>query len=790
MADTVGQLNIKLSFDGKSLKSSLSSTEKVIDSGGKTMSAKFAAAMGTISGIAQSAFSKVTSAISNSVGTAIQRVDTINNANKVFEALGYSSDSVSKSMSTLSSYLDGLPTSMTAAVGGVQALSTAFGGIENGTKYFIAMNDAGLAFGATSEQISNAITQLGQTSLDGPLDAETWNSLRDAGFGPVFAAMASEAGMSVGALKEEFGGNGTKTVQDFLNELVRLDTQGGGAMKSLSTIAKENTNGIGTALENVKNRISKAIANIISEIGSENIATTIDNISSSFSDAAKVVIQAIGWVKENADWLVPTLKVLGGVIATVFVASKVISFGKKVKGVFDSVSSVITNFAGKILLKKLSVPLASTVSGMADSLPEAGDKVKDAMDNVAKKAGDGADNVKVTLSDKITTIGTTLSNIFTQIGNVLSSVVGAIMEPIKALLKGIGEALAGFFQAFANPQIAIGAAMFAVAAAAVAAAILLIGAAIGATMPTWTSLLNNVILPLGYFLRDTIVVVIQTITESLIALVNQAVIPLVDTIVSGMERVWAIVQEVITEIKNSFRDAWSFISGIFQGIGQWFRDRFNDVWDAVSNVITKVKDGFTGAWNKIKEIFGNIGQWFRDRFNDAVEGIKSAFNKIGDFFRGIWENIKNTFSEVGTKIGDAVGGAFKAAVNAVLGFVEGVANTPIRAINKLIDVINAVPGISLGHLNELSFPRLAQGGFADAATAAIFGEAGAEVALPLERNTDNWSGLLAATLADEFEDRNYGAGGGITVNMTNEINSTLDADEIGNLMLQSIRRVA
>jgi hypothetical protein len=46
--------------------------------------------------------------------------------------------------------------------------------------------------------------------------------------------------------------------------------------------------------------------------------------------------------------------------------------------------------------------------------------------------------------------------------------------------------------------------------------------------------------------------------------------------------------------------------------------------------------------------------------------------------------------------------------------IENTLNTPINAINRLIDVINAVPGINLGYLNTLSLPRLAQGGYAPA----------------------------------------------------------------------------
>ena len=121
------------------------------------------------------------------------------------------------------------------------------------------MNDAGLAFGATSADIDNAIRQLSQLSMDGPLDAQTWNSLMDNGFGPVMAKMAEQAGITVGELKKQFGGNGTRTVGEFIEMLEKMDTEGTDSMDSLASVARKNTGGIATAIKNLQTRIQKAI---------------------------------------------------------------------------------------------------------------------------------------------------------------------------------------------------------------------------------------------------------------------------------------------------------------------------------------------------------------------------------------------------------------------------------------------------------------------------------------------------------------------------------------------------
>jgi hypothetical protein len=62
--------------------------------------------------------------------------------------------------------------------------------------------------------------------------------------------------------------------------------------------------------------------------------------------------------------------------------------------------------------------------------------------------------------------------------------------------------------------------------------------------------------------------------------------------------------------------------------------------------------------------------------------------------------------------------------------------------------------------------------------------------LPLENNTDNWAGLLANTLVQEMEQERIG-GSGVTIeNQEFIINNQLDAQDIGRVMMQSIRRAA
>ena len=64
--------------------------------------------------------------------------------------------------------------------------------------------------------------------------------------------------------------------------------------------------------------------------------------------------------------------------------------------------------------------------------------------------------------------------------------------------------------------------------------------------------------------------------------------------------------------------------------------------------------------------------------------------------------------------------------------------------------------------------------------------------IPLENNTDNWAGLLASTLLEEMEEEGMqGGSGGVTIEKQEFIiNNEMDAQDIGRVLMQSIRRAA
>ena len=202
--------------------------------------------------------------------------------------------------------------------------------------------------------------------------------------------------------------------------------------------------------------------------------------------------------------------------------------------------------------------------------------------------------------------------------------------------------------------------------------------------------------------------------------------------------------QVATWFLTMFTNAYNNVTRVFAAIGSWFGARWNDIKNALAQVATWFLTMFTNAYNNVTRVFAAIGSWFGARwteiksalanvaswfsttFQNAYQGVVNAFSNVVSFFSGLWEKIKGCFVDVGVKIGSAVGDAFKSAINSCLSTIEGVVNKFIGMINGVIDVINEIPGVSLGKISTLSLPRLAKGGVLREGQAMV-AEAGPEL---------------------------------------------------------------
>ena len=271
-------------------------------------------AKGGIIGAAAAVTTKAMGVISNSIGSAVGRADQMNNFPKVMKNLGYSSQDAAASIKKISNALDGLPTTSSAMTGMVQQLAPLTSNLDEATDIALAFNNAMLAGGASTMEQENALTQYTQMLSAGKVDMQAWRSIQAAMPGQLnqVAEAMLGAGKNSNDLYEAMK-NGSISFDDFNKKVMELNQNGFGKYASFAQQAKDATQGIGTAMENVKNRVAKAVQKVIEAVGVENIAGAINGFSSQFGkvgDAAAGMVTGVkGWFGKAAQAAQPLVSI-------------------------------------------------------------------------------------------------------------------------------------------------------------------------------------------------------------------------------------------------------------------------------------------------------------------------------------------------------------------------------------------------------------------------------------------------------------------------------------------------
>ena len=270
---------------------SLSSKAKSSSAGIGAMSLAFGAAQ-----LGVKAFTAALGMVTGSIDGAVNRIDTLNNSERVFKNMGFEAGETAKMMDNLNDSITGLPTPLDSAVKGVQLIASSTNDLLKSEQIFSAMNNAILGFGGSADMVDNAIVQLSQSFSNGKIDAQTWNSMINSGMGPSLTALAKTMNMTMGEFKAGLS-DGTISVEEFQDALITLNEEGGGGLASLQQIAQDATGGIKTSLANMRTAIVRGVANIISSID-EGLAgaglMTIGEMISAFGKAMNTALTQVG----------------------------------------------------------------------------------------------------------------------------------------------------------------------------------------------------------------------------------------------------------------------------------------------------------------------------------------------------------------------------------------------------------------------------------------------------------------------------------------------------------------
>ncbi|HGF7554738.1 TPA: tape measure protein [Enterococcus faecium] len=304
--------------------------------------------------------------LKNSLDSAISRFDTMQKFPKVMKALGFSAEDSQRSINKLSDGIDGLPTKLDDVVASTQQMTAITGDLDRSTDTVLALNNAFLASGASTEDASRGMQQYNQMLSTGQVDLESWKTLQETM--PLALQKTAEAMGFVGksaqrdlynALKE-----GTVTFDQFQDKLIELGTGTG----MLATLAKENSLGIATSFGNLSNAVSKGVANLITKfdelvqkLTGKTIAQNIDSMKSIINKSFEEMSKVMDILIDNTDDMISAFKGLLDIVellAPAFIAATgayvgfktalalgtLISFVGKIYGVITALGSMVSMF--------------------------------------------------------------------------------------------------------------------------------------------------------------------------------------------------------------------------------------------------------------------------------------------------------------------------------------------------------------------------------------------------------------------------------------------------------------
>ncbi len=285
-----------------------------------------------------------------------------------------------------------------------------------------------------------------------------------------------------------------------------------------------------------------------------------------------------------------------------------------------------------------------------------------------------------------------------------------------------------------------------------------------------------------------------------------------DTIKAKAVEVWGFLTTYLMGIWNGLVQAvvavWTPIQDFFVTFFEGIRTTFVTVWEGIKTVLTTyialmaglilfgfeamgidlvgvfetIKTIVVGAWEGIKEKLVSAFDFIKNSFIAYLNFYKTIFeliwNGLATYFGFIWENIKGVFmggmqffqdaiAKYGVPIANgfatiwqAVAGVVNTGVDVLKSAVTGVLNWMIDKINKVISVLNTLiekgannlPGVNIKKIANI--PKFAEGGIATKPTLGIFGEAGPEALVPL----DKADGFGGGTVVNDFSGATFMGG--------------------------------
>lgn len=310
-----GDINRQFSAIRKGAEAAASGLEQLPDQLDQTASSTSRLADIVKGGGAFKLIEKGVSAVVASLDSAIDRYDTMNRFPLMMQQLGYGADEAETAVQRLSEGIQGLPTTLDSVVSTAQRLTILTGNLDGAVDTTLALNNAFLASGSSSDGAARGLEQYVQALSRGKFEAEEWKTMQET-MGLALTRVAESFGYAGESAQSNLYAalqSGEITMSQFNSRLIQLNNGVGG----FADLAQTSSVGIKTAWTNMGTAMVRGTTTMItaldkglSETKFESIQNVIETTGDVIEGAMNLAAPAIELVASHADVLVVSLGAL------------------------------------------------------------------------------------------------------------------------------------------------------------------------------------------------------------------------------------------------------------------------------------------------------------------------------------------------------------------------------------------------------------------------------------------------------------------------------------------------
>lgn len=776
---TVEELQVLITANTDSLRKEIQNTQKQVTNmqkvANKTSTSMLKSFNFLKNGIIALGIGKL---IGSQMDDAVARLDALNNFPRVMSNLGISNEDAQASMKRLSDALVGLPTTLDSATMSVQRFTSANGNVKASTEMFLALNNAILSGGASTEIQKSALEQLSQAYAKGKPDMMEWRTAMSA-----MPAQLKQVAMAMGYVSADQLGEALRTgkvsMDEFMVKITQLNKNGLNGFQSFEEQARNSTGGVATSITNLKTAFTRGLADIMNAIGQSNIAGFFNGIAKAINTVIPYItgfVKACVWAVSSISSLFgggtkkkidDTNKSLGSLGSSGATTSKGIDKATKSANGLQKALNGLASFDEMNVLKENT---SSSGSGDSDS---GGGAVGGDLSGIDLSAFDSGLGDVTSKADEV---AEHLKSIFSEIAEIMSSIWNS--EPVQAFTGAVvtyGQFLWDYWSMIGTNLVTNIQTTWTNISTNV-------GTILSNMTKLWTTfwtdidkgiktwgqpIIDGVSGVFNSIWLDAVDPMIQIITKAwadfsqiLLDLWNEHGKPLIDNIgefavttIALFQKIWdKVLEPIIKPFLETISWLWDkHLKGVVQEVGNFIGKLVNGALEIynkfIAPIVSFLLDKLSPAWSFLSSlVIGVLGTVF-GVVSDVVKGILKTLGGIIDFivgvFTGNWKKAWQGVQDIFKGLIDALAGIFKAPINFI---IDGI-NAFIRGLNK-IKIPDWVPAVGGKGFHIEPLKKLARGGVVDRPTPALIGEAGREAVVPLENNT-GWITELAEQLGNQ-----------------------------------------